>query len=509
MANSHHLVRARKGREAWNAWRRENPKKPADFSGVNFMDPENENICSAGFEFGENADFSDTIFGDAPETFRFCYEHEILEALDSGECPKGAAFFLNSTFGHNASFIGASFGENARFDQVVFGRSVKFQCALFGYQACFEGVYFESSPRFDGATFGDEASFAGAVFGGLASFSGAAFGYMAIFSNTVFAPFAEFSGAAFRDFADFSGASFEGSADFKVMPEEVLQELFREVLWDSLSNIARGRVNANWEKMKRGGHSIPMISFRNVRFKDDVSFENRVFEGEVDLAHAHFMQVPNFSSVQGIDHLSIANARFGFRGRLKPLSWISGWRWCQEFTIPTPGWTTNPDIPSRLRRLRQIANELHATDAERDLFILERMAERGVSWRNEWRRPWRPLVPTLLMGLYRLFSDCGRSVILPLLWLVGSNGGFYFWYGSLVAPGPRTERVAEALFTFTLANAVPFVGATRQSLGTAIETLFSNGVPPLIQALSMAQGILSGVFVFLAALALRNYFKVK
>ncbi len=64
------LKLARMGKDAWNAWRRDNPNEPADFSGVNFISQDNREICFAGYAFGYHTDFSKTTFGDVPEAYR-------------------------------------------------------------------------------------------------------------------------------------------------------------------------------------------------------------------------------------------------------------------------------------------------------------------------------------------------------------------------------------------------------------------------------------------------------
>jgi len=49
------------------------------------------------------------------------------------------------------------------------------------------------------------------------------------------------------------------------------------------------------------------------------------------------------------------------------------------------------DNATRLRRLRRLAKEIQAVDAKRDLFILERMAERGIAWSAWWANAKAPL----------------------------------------------------------------------------------------------------------------------
>ena len=68
---------------------------------------------------------------------------------------------------------------------------------------------------------------------------------------------------------------------------------------------------------------------------------------------------------------------------------------------------------------------------------------------------------------------------------------------------------AEAVWAFTLANAIPFIGSASQAWRKAVEALFGAGpVPPAIYLFSLGQGIVNTLLLFLLALALRNYFKV-
>ena len=78
---------------------------------------------------------------------------------------------------------------------------------------------------------------------------------------------------------------------------------------------------------------------------------------------------PDFSRSKERDRLSLTGTQF-------------------SFGEPIRLWTTDPNVVSSLRRLRAIASQIHAVDAERDLFILERMAERGVHWNTWWQAGW-------------------------------------------------------------------------------------------------------------------------
>jgi hypothetical protein len=118
------------------------------------------------------------------------------------------------------------------------------------------------------------------------------------------------------------------------------------------------------------------------------------------------------------------------------------------------------------------------------------------------------------MGLYRCFSNCGRSLVLPLVWLGAANVGAYFVYRSLIDKA-WTQMHKAALFDLTFASAIPFGATARPSFSAAVEVLFEDNVnkvvdiPWQVQVASAGQGIVNLILLFLFGLALRNYFKFR
>jgi hypothetical protein len=132
------LALAAKGKEAWNAWRRDpaNEMVGVTFAGIDFSQAPRDEIDFSGFEFGYQADFSRCKWRGAKVRLK-------LETFEPGR-----ARFIGAAFGEMACFTGAAFGE----------------------RACFTGAAFGDFARFDGVAFGDGARFDGAVFGNFASF---------------------------------------------------------------------------------------------------------------------------------------------------------------------------------------------------------------------------------------------------------------------------------------------------------------------------------------------------
>jgi hypothetical protein len=92
---------AAKGKDAWNAWRRDTANKHVHvtFQGIDFSIAPNYQINFAGFDFGDGANFSGCKWRDStPQDF-------IL----------GFACFNLATFGDRTDFTRATFGSTANF----------------------------------------------------------------------------------------------------------------------------------------------------------------------------------------------------------------------------------------------------------------------------------------------------------------------------------------------------------------------------------------------------------
>jgi hypothetical protein len=65
------------------------------------------------------------------------------------------------------------------------------------------------------------------------------------------------------------------------------------------------------------------------------------------------------------------------------------------------------------------------------------------------------------MGVYWLLADYGRNFIRPLVALVASIFVFHAAYSIVLSPPPAMSETTfrNAIWAFTIANAVPFVGA--------------------------------------------------
>jgi hypothetical protein len=263
-------------------------------------------------------------------------------------------------------------------------------------------------------------------------------------------------------------------------------------------------------------------------------FSNRSIKGSADFSRVRFEQPPNFQNVDPATALDLAEARFSFRA--------TEWPRLRH-------WTTKTETVTRLRRLRKIAKDIDEPDIEQSLFILQRMAERGVAWRVWWddvlqgwgiyhlinahlkgrritdisrlKRRWplrlvrsarvavtgsgRPLMLTFLVFIYRYSSDFGRSIALPAVWFVLVLFGFVRWYSLYAAVSVRFQD----LIAFSFSHSFPLSPMTRQSFDGIALRLFPGGIPADVLMISTGQSILETLFLFLIALSIRNHFRVR
>lgn len=527
------LALATKGKDAWNAWRRDPANKDVHvtFKGVDFSEPPKDQIDFSGFEFGDEADFSGCKWrGAGWEETRY----------DPDGFAPGRASFADAAFGYGATFASAIFADRAIFSHAVFGVISNFAGAVFGYLADFSGADLGWEITFARVAFADRAIFACATFGALAKFTDATFGNRADFQNSRFEHTAEFSGTAFGenvtfenaffgDEAKFSctffgrGANFAGTCFGKVADfNSAVFEGRVEFTGKSEQQWTSGQQEVDHVAVKFGGFLADrflIISFANAHFYREAVFMGRSFGVTSNFTNTYFCVPPDFDSATNIARIDFTGARIGFA---TPDNWFH--------------WTEDSQTPIRLRALRKIAEETKNHDLERDLYIEERKAERGVYLRQRWdalkKEGWKNWPRNLgkllshvlwivVMALYWALADYGRSFLRPLVWLFASVFFFDWRYTNVLGPlmekAPDVERYKQALGMLANGNAVPFVGPL--TIDTKIKEFLlcpnnaNSCLPPIppegFQFLVLAQNLFSITCAFFIGLALRNYFKIK
>jgi Pentapeptide repeats (9 copies) len=519
------LALAAKGKDEWNAWRRDpaNNDVRATFAGIDFSEAPRDKINFEGFDFGDEADFSRC-------KWRRGIRRRVSVSPLGFACFTGAVFgaranFTGAAFDILASFKGAAFGYWARFDGAAFGNAASFTGAAYSTGASFNGAAFGDGASFNGAAFGDGASFKGAAFGTGASFTGAAFDILASFDGAVFGAGAIFEGAAFLYEARFKGAAFgrrtsfagtifKGGVEFKGKSEKQsssdLEASVRGV-GEGARVTLKKRHEDLWTRSGSGPDRFLTISFTNARFDGEAKFSGRSFEQAANFTNARFYYPPDFDNVTNASLVDFTGAFIGFArpGR--------------------PNWTFQSRVAIQLRALRKIAEETKNHDLERDLYIEERKAERGVhlvqrflDWVKDPKKKWAfiaHILWILVMSVYWALADYGRSFIRPFAWLV-SSGFFFYWryteiLAQLMAKAPDIENYKQAVRMVALGNAVPFVGPLTidSDIKKFLFCLHDKDCLPIppegYQLLVVGQNLISITCVFFIGLALRNYFRIK
>jgi uncharacterized protein YjbI with pentapeptide repeats len=487
------------------------------FEGVDFSVAPRDGIDFSEFEFGDCADFSQCKWrgGD-------WYQGRGVSPL--GVFEPGRACFTGASFGERTSFTGAAFSDFASFTGVAFGGLASFKGATFGAYARFDGrASFGESASFEGAVLGYAAEFGAVEFHGSASFEDAAFDNVS-FHRAIFGGITSFAGAAFGDRTSFLFAVFKDHVTFEGKSIEQWTRSFQLT-----QSIVRGwgpdarealekRHKESWKSNGSAPDRFLQILFASVRFYDDANFSGRFFQRAASFTYARFSRPPDFDVVTNASRIDFTGTQIGFVSRGK--------------------FDSDSEVPVRLRPLRKIAEETKNHDLERDLYIEERKAERGISLNITFdalkRAPImeKPLIFVRLLshGLWIIvmfgywgLADYGRSFPRPLASLVLSVFIFHFGYALILAPLKQKVDPAnkdyydQAVWILALGNAVPFVGHLSIDAGIKKSLYCPDDVcgerapiPPLgVQVLVIVQNVVSIALIFFFGLALRNYFKIK
>ena len=456
-----------------------------------------------GATFGDRTQFDGATFGDGTQF--------------NGATFGNVTHFNGATFGNVTHFNGATFGNATQFNGATFGNATQFDGATFGDVTQFIGATFGDVTQFIGATFDDETQFDGATFGGVTQFIGATFGNVTQFTGATFGVVTQFNGATFGEWTRFEGATFGDSTRFDGWIKDRLRELLQRIQ-DPLDNDARAALDAQVEAARPDRFGT--ISFARAQFGGAVSFANRTFGDAADFSRARFRAVPDFAGSSGHDLLDL----HGIRVRL------GRDRWWQRH------WTTDSAVDTAIRRLRKIAKGIGEQDLERDLFVLQRQAQRGILWaplerwpKDLWRR-WResragtgdhpqragpfaalrlwprrarqrwqgfrrlpaevpqpglrenvmkPLSLTLWLWAYWLLSEFGRSLARPFVWFAASPFLFQGLYQRLQeAFGNACRGYWDSdLWSYTLGNILPFPGSFGGSRKDLLLRLFPGPEP--------------------------------
>lgn len=507
------------GKDAWNKYMQEHPNTNVKFEGeisncdfsnytfsglVNFYEAlfKNEaNFQNAHFSqhvhyvesvFESGANFDNTTFEQtsnftkarlySPLSFKktkfskrvLFWEAEFLASESELVGPvsfKGAilyeAEFHKSVFNVMMSFRDINFFGMTNFMESQFNLGVTFASTRFNEKnencvspaipfVCFVKTKFNSQTYFDNVNFSIEVDFSCANFfssekivmsgDGLIQFHGVEFRQNTKFIKTEFTHLTIFKNCTFGKLADFFAAKFHAQASFDA------------------------------------------VVFYHAAF-----FEAIVSNGLLEFEDTTFDEAPNFLAAQMpsdvVDDMHI---------EYSPTVTIR-YRTIETLIHDLRDQYITKSSEQTYRRLKNLAHESKNHNQEQTFFAMEMRAKRD----NE-----NNYLNSLMIDLYELLSNFGRSIVRPSAWLFVFMCLFTLGYQHISS----TTNYLLAFF-YSLSNCLPFGGLWRQS-----EYLFQQLFPSAESWSSVQQityyslitfnGLFGFVFIFLIGLGLRNRFRL-
>ena len=505
------------GKEKWNEWaegmlaERKRLEEAGEWEiGKGDGWPDGSNIETQTWLDAATADFRGLILNEAHE-WRRNKEDEGEPILN----PRFKRDLGSMVFPGTVDFRITEFRTEVNFDGTVFHGYADFEGAIFRRISCFIGVRFEDKSYFTDTKFEDEVSFGEAVFADKCVFSGAMFdkyssfgdarfecstyfdharfGSLAAFDHALFAGGASFCLARFEDEAEFARASFsayalfervvfQNSANFPVV-------LFHEGIDFEGCEFAE---LARWDR----AHFASDASFRSVKSRKAFSLRQTVFAEPPDFLEADFHVAPvvddmTVSLPVAYRVLEVEDGEYAINGGY----------------VGACNCTKTADDHRFMRTLRKLADDGGDHLQSMNFFADEIRARRH--WVD---LPGGPGMARYYFGwAYQIVSDFGRSVSRPFGWWLGSIAAFAGVYGWLATVKPVDGWAAGYL---SARHALVVGGLTRSGkLNEVLGRLFGDGegvmkVPDGAGFVMLAQPVVSAVFLFFMALALRNHFKI-
>ncbi len=103
-----------------------------------------------------------------------------------------------------------------------------------------------------------------------------------------------------------------------------------------------------------------------------------------------------------------------------------------------------------------------------------------------------------------LFSDFGRSIVVPLLWLMISTAALTFWFSAKTTTALTMDTFLSNA-ECTLSQGIPLLASSKSFLANGACQTFIN---TWAFALPAVYSIMCLVWIFLAGLGLRNQFRL-
>lgn len=479
----------------WQALRKEMGSDHLKFARINW---ENRKLIFSGCDFGDGdltlaATFDGPVYFDAAKfgNGNICFkgsDFQVLRMTNVQFLGRGRVDFSASTFSQETVMSFSDLGEKNLWFKEAYSKSktTRSPCV-------FSGQKFVLEIKGCTGTIGTTIDFQGAkfdaVFVGL-DFLGATNAAQIDFSNTEWqsprvdllnfrlgferkdpeSNHLRFTMASFErvKMLTFSKMGTNGgliSFNFARFPTQALTKI-------SFTDVGNGRIDFS-EALFPG--NITFSQEEGAKFLANLTFRGATFKGALLVDNMKFGIVPDLTATEFQKHFSLANLKFGV--------YLSERDKRNEF-----------DRAEKLRRLKELAeaNRDHklALDCHAEELQYLRFRDKSVGSR----------LSGVLDVAYQVTSDYGRSIALPVLWLLIVWSVFTIIY-ELGFPSIPSSGLFSAAWTFPF---LPAAGVLRVS---NFSEVFSQGQPFLFSLMGI-QGLCSISLFFLIGLGFRNRFRI-
>ena len=484
------------GKEQFEAWQRQISQDHTNGAAPSF-DLRVDGIIESNWNRGgcNNLDFAGHVFEQDLKAIEF----EFLLPFN----------FHRTIFARNADFSNVRF-QNANFFSNIFYGNVNFSnTKFFGHFVNFNKTIFSSQIDFSKSEFPSNFTDFNNI-----NFNESEFRGHANFENLIFQVKTSFNEAKFYGGANFKNCQFEEGCSFK-----------NAKFLDKWSN-------SLWQKMDlQSVMSTSLIDFQNVSFKNGANFNKAVFELVTQFTQAEFLGDAEFNKTKFYQDIRFFDTKFKWG------AFFNNSEFCG-------------DAVKRLGQMKVLTETFGATEQALNFNALELRAQRlllladAKKNQEKWwsANRWQARVT----GWYDMVSDFGRSFLRPLgaylallaaTWLLAlGHAAFYnspkdcknerWWLFSDLArlemPCNQAEekafegklqidgyRAASEYTLFRAAGVLDFSDTGKQTDAVA-RRLFGQPIEPWwMRIWGVFKAIASTALLFLAALGLRNKYRIK
>ena len=429
--------------------------------------------------------------------------------------------FSAATFHLNANFSKTKFHKNANFISTVFlGGNVNFQNAVFTKNANFINTLIIGFGYFGETIFNENANFSNTTILSEAVFSDAIFERNTSFTTAKISN-ANLSGAKFNGFADFDSAEFFGSAHFN-------RAIFKETYHHSFNRISKYEKSDNNFSFNGG------VNFNDVKFNGIASFDKAKFYGAIDFRRVKFCNFTSFQEVYFAKSTNFGNAIFENLGHFELAYFqnhIPVFRGCKLDT-------TRLEFSDETKF---VLDEIEEGSVENASFLKRLSDEHGqidqalrfnaIELQLKRRKPSADFGFKTVTWLYEKLSDYGRSFVRPILGYIALLviSALFAMIYSTYSDSPDAEqqvlckpikdqppplklsyeRAVAEYAMFRAGGLMDFTDTGKQNNAVNCRLFEEPIEPPLMRAWGIFKGIASIALLFLAALGLRNKYRIK